>query len=166
MFYPLYYDVGSIKHGGVFFDPERMEFVEVIDADSAAGVDGTNWIEVGDAYIDEETIRGGLFALGRESEADRIVELSSQWKTATPFEDQPKAVRDAVLEAAEASHAYMGMDGGPRRTIVVVDLDNPHVEAVTAEEKREAKEEGTIYTKDPKGMIWKILKDLGVSRPR
>lgn len=58
MFYDLRLDA-NVTFGGLWFDPETMQAVEVVDLDSAAGVDWSNLIEKGPVWITESRIRAG-----------------------------------------------------------------------------------------------------------
>jgi hypothetical protein len=63
MFYSLYQDA-NVVNGGLWFNPEDLEFVEVIDMDSATGATGVNIIQRGSAYITEDRLRTAVESAG------------------------------------------------------------------------------------------------------
>lgn len=163
MFYTLYADA-NIEYGGLFFNPDALEFVEVIDLDSASGVDGTSLITRGGAFFDEKVIRGGASVVGNEAKADEMVEAALAWNnSSTPFEDLPKKQRDLILMAAEAVFSYMGMDGGPDRIEMVI--DKSYEESVEKKDSigYEWGARDVVVSSDPRKAIWKILRQMGVS---
>ncbi len=63
MFYELYRDV-NVTSGGVWVDPDTMDFIQVTDMDSAVGEEGVTLVEKGGSFADEETVKGGLRSAG------------------------------------------------------------------------------------------------------
>ena len=62
MLRPIYYDDGSIVYGGKFTD--GSDAIEVINLDSAAGVDGCVLVQIGSPYVTEDRIRSGAKCCG------------------------------------------------------------------------------------------------------
>lgn len=66
MFYELYAD-RNVVNGGLWFDPEENEIIEVIDMDSGAGETGVNYIERGSLHVTEERMRSAVESSGHFS---------------------------------------------------------------------------------------------------
>jgi hypothetical protein len=63
MFYELYSE-SDVSRGGLWFDPENSEAIEVIDMESAAGDTGLTIIQKGSVYITEERLKRALESAG------------------------------------------------------------------------------------------------------
>lgn len=126
-FYTLYRNYGSICHGGLFANIDTWEGIEVIDLDSAAGIDWVNMIVYGSFYVDIKTIQNGGECCGiDQSLINKIIKtwiiyekkyihsysyLMSQYSEDSDFISR-------LLMAFELSHSYMGFDGYTRNLIV------------------------------------------------
>jgi hypothetical protein len=126
-FYTLYRDYGSICHGGLFVNIDTWEGIEVIDLDSAAGVDWINMIVYGSFFVDTKTIQNGGECCGiNQKTINRIIKtwiiydekyshsysyLMSQYSEDSEFIHR-------LLMAFELCHSYMGFDGYTRNVII------------------------------------------------
>lgn len=214
MFYELYRDQGNIVYGGKWFNPVTMEMIEVIDLDSASGVDGTSAIERGPVYIDEDRLREAGKSLGWEFQAPQpppmpegprewmprsyskkwepppqpgnlfwvpetplIEKIAGAWRRFGELErehrfDTEKAFlaldpekRELVLQGADGIHSYYGFDGGSdRRHLVIEKGSDSEEDADSLIDQWGARD--AVVAKDPRKAVWKILKELGVKRPK
>jgi hypothetical protein len=166
-FEALSVDMNSVVYGGLWFDPDGLEYVEVIDLDSSSGVAGSNLVTRGRAYIDVETIRKGSEAWGMVENVDEIVARSKPWLFGrTEFRAMNDAGKSAVLTAAEATFHYMGMDGGPEESRLVIDADASETIAnaeKVAEEWRVF--DDPLVADDTDGAVWSVLREWGVPEP-
>lgn len=157
-YYELHGDV-NILYGGLWFDPDGGSFVEVIDMESAAGVEGAHLVEEGRAFLSDKVIREGAQAYGQADQAENVIALVSQWDGIKKFASLPKPVQNAVLLAAEWVYGYMGMDGGPEQMFWVIDKSSS---SKTFEEVKDVPPDWVVVTKNPKAAILKILRNWGV----
>ena len=154
-FQEIYADV-NIENGGLFFDPEIRDVIEVIDLDSASGVGGTNLLIKGSLFINDEGIRKGLQTIGQEGETERLLQSAKVWDEAPSFAVLPQNVKADVFKIAEAVHAYSGMDGGPDKATLVISEG----EGYTREQIDELEGQwgaDSIVTNSPDTTIWSVL---------
>lgn len=115
---PVYYDRGSICQGGLFVDPTYGSAIEVIDLDSAAGVDGVVLLQRGSIYVDFSTpgkAKSILSVVGQEDLAKRAIRCLAVFNARYEY-DYPEFARKyptyaaILLEVYYAVNAYQGMD--------------------------------------------------------
>lgn len=75
MFYNLYSN-RDVTEGGLWYNPDDNEMIEVTDMESGAGEKGVIYVEIGSLYVTEETMRravegSGYFQLEPPPEAPR-----------------------------------------------------------------------------------------------
>lgn len=89
-FYELYVD-RDVLQGGLWFDPESSEYVEVIDMDDAAGEKGVTFVSRQSLAITEDLVRraltnDGLFELEKPPSPPK----SGKWWSPAGFRPKPR----------------------------------------------------------------------------
>lgn len=120
MFEELWADVDR-SQGGLWWNNDTSAMVEVIDLDSAAGVDGATLIEEGDAHITAERIYAGGGPAGHSEEIRNQMAEAWEWwdEEGGIFEVLPLQIQERILQGVEAVHAGFHFDVD--RKFLVVD---------------------------------------------
>jgi hypothetical protein len=168
MFRTLYADV-HIVYGGLFYDPDKGEAIEVVDLDSAAGVSGCNLIERGEIYAAPRDIQSALRSAGQEDRLDEVLAAANALKMKGSFDALTNAQQAAILIGASAVHGYSGFDDSPDVILVAnkADVQPKRGESVAECIERLRDEwhaDRTIVTKNPERAIWKTLRTMGVRK--
>lgn len=185
MFYELYRgSPDTLLDGALWFDPDSLEYIEVIDMGSAAGEEGLWMANLGDSYIDESALKealesAGLLhrppprARGRKEwdprfawpppaapglPGDEVLQAFRAWEEKAAkgdgIEDLSPAERSNALYAAELVFGYHGFDGGPNQSVLVAERGSPSV--------AEAERHDGVVTKNPERYLKALLRRWGV----
>lgn len=155
-FIELYAD----RYEGKWFDPDDLTGVELIDLDSAAGVDDTCLIESGSIYLGEGGIREGISEMRGvdENEVEREMLAALEKFETEDYADLSEEEQNLVISAIVGSWSYYGLNAS--RTEGAVTL--------TEESKQELidewgiDEDDIVVAQDMEAAIWQILNRLGV----
>ena len=169
MFRTLYADV-NIVYGGLFYDPDEGEAIEVVDLDSAAGVPGCNLIERGYIFAASEDTQAALRSAGQEDRTDEVLAAVNALSLKGSFKALTAEQQAAILIGAHSVHGYSGFDGPPDYTILVAnkgDVQPKQGESVAACIERLGRKwraDRVVATKDADRAIWRILRTMGVRK--
>jgi len=157
----------DIRQGGLFIDPKDGEAVEVIDLDSAAGVDGCNMVLSGNIYLlTGEELRSALSVIGAENPEeiiDKVEELSGQSGAYEFPEDMSEEDEKVIMEVWYASHVYGGFDGYMENWIMVPKGDEAYkYTQEQAEEIAETWKGELVFAEDTLKAIEDILENFDV----
>ncbi len=159
--YSLGHDV-DIVYGGLWFNPQTVEVIEVVDLDSATGIDGTNMIQRGSIYITDESIRKGASFVGAELEFEGIARVLHNAKD-IPVEDYNEYQLNALLKAAYWTRSYAGFDT-IEDIIIIGEKGRTKPIAQWREEVEQFRPTKVIRTTNAAFIIKSELRKMGVSR--
>jgi len=163
--YITLYSDANIEYGGVFWEPDDMRVVEVIDMDSASGLTGVNLVEVGSVFMDEKHIRSSAGYIGAEDKADQMAEAFARWEASKkPYAALPAEDQELLALAASAVHGSWGMDGGADESWVVVEKSEDEPDAEVKSFLKGFPQDRVMFADDPSSEIWKILGGLGIRK--
>ena len=134
----------------LYWNPKFVQFIEVLDLAAAAGIEGTSLVQIGPGYIGLDAVRdamaSGPFRKGSEKfelEFDlRVAAINAFNDAGEEFDVLSREHQDALHRIAFDHFAWVGFDGPPDQSILVIDRDFEY----TAQQRDELVEEWRATT--------------------
>ncbi len=103
-----------------------------------------------------------LFWMPEPIPGPKVMKAWGEWNElnneGVKFEELPEDMRNYILMGVDAIMSYYGMDGGPSRSVAVIEY------GLGMKQKKEKWGENSVITKNPERAVWKILAEMGVRR--
>ena len=193
MFYELYRDQ-NVLNGGLWFDPDDDEVIQVTDMQSAAGETGVTLVERGRIYVTEEKLKkaaesAGMFyeepppqpPKGRKHWFSRPWSPPPKpghlfWMPETPFGPRVMKAWEEWTKLFDAGGKFEELPEDVQYAVMrgaqaVMDyssMDVSESRVVISKWKGAAKQKrqwlNAVISSDAEKAVWKILKEMGVRR--